>query len=82
MLAEPLAATTTATTAPATGSLGSKLGGAKGRESAANSLLRPRRRVITLEDVRREYQAELDRAAAMENGRFAFAADDDDMDVL
>ncbi|KAF2496112.1 hypothetical protein BU16DRAFT_581524 [Lophium mytilinum] len=39
------------------------------------------RRVITLPDLRKEYQAELDRAAAMENGQFAFAGGDE-MDVL
>ncbi|GME52897.1 hypothetical protein GTA08_BOTSDO05323 [Neofusicoccum parvum] len=42
-----------------------------------------RRRLVTLEDLRREYQAELDRVAAMETGRFAFSAGGgDDMDVL
>ncbi|EOD46718.1 hypothetical protein UCRNP2_6553 [Neofusicoccum parvum UCRNP2] len=41
------------------------------------------RRLVTLEDLRREYQAELDRVAAMETGRFAFSAGGgDDMDVL
>ncbi|KAL1646814.1 hypothetical protein SLS58_002949 [Diplodia intermedia] len=42
----------------------------------------PRRRLVTLEDLRREYQAELDRVAAMETGRFAFSAGGDAMDVL
>ncbi|KAL0260882.1 hypothetical protein SLS55_004574 [Diplodia seriata] len=41
-----------------------------------------RRRLVTLEDLRREYQAELDRVAAMETGRFAFSAGGDAMDVL
>jgi DNA repair protein RAD51/nuclear pore complex protein Nup160 len=40
-----------------------------------------KRRVITLPDLRKEYQAELDRAAAMEMGQFAFAGGDE-MDVL
>lgn len=40
-----------------------------------------KRRVVTLEDVRREYQAELDRLSALENGRFAFA-EGADGDVL
>ncbi|KAF2088828.1 hypothetical protein K490DRAFT_72530 [Saccharata proteae CBS 121410] len=41
-----------------------------------------KRRVLTIEDIRKEYQRELDRMAAMENGRFAFNAEADDMDVL
>lgn len=40
-----------------------------------------KRRVVTLEDLRKEYQAELDRVSAMENGQFAFAGGDE-MDVL
>lgn len=40
-----------------------------------------KRRVITLPDLRKEYQAELDRAAAVEMGQFAFAGGDE-MDVL
>lgn len=41
------------------------------------------RRLVTLEDLRREYQAELDRVAAMETGRFAFSAGGgDEMEVL
>ncbi|GAB7348628.1 hypothetical protein MBLNU459_g7002t1 [Dothideomycetes sp. NU459] len=45
----------------------------------------PRRRVVTLEDVRREYQAELDRRSEMQQGRFALVGGgggDDAMDVL
>jgi hypothetical protein len=41
-----------------------------------------KRRLVTLEDVRREYQDELDRRAAMEQGRFAFTDGNDEMDVL
>jgi nuclear pore complex protein Nup160 len=40
-----------------------------------------KRRVVTLEDVRKEYQAELDRLALIENGRFAFG-DGDQMDGI
>jgi nuclear pore complex protein Nup160 len=41
----------------------------------------PKRRVVTLEDMRRSYQAELDRIAAIQNDQFAFAGGDE-MDVL
>ncbi|KAK8216195.1 nucleoporin Nup120/160-domain-containing protein [Phyllosticta capitalensis] len=43
-----------------------------------------KRRLLTLEDVRREYQAELDRVAAMQTGRFAFGlgSGDGDVDML
>jgi len=43
---------------------------------------RGKRRIITLEDVRREYQAELDRRSEMVQGRFALVGDGDAMDVL
>lgn len=36
-----------------------------------------KRIVVTLDDVRRAYQAELDRIAAVANGQFAFAGDDE-----
>ena len=39
-----------------------------------------KRRVVTLDDVRGEYQGELDRVAAIESGRFAFVGGE--MDVL
>jgi len=39
-----------------------------------------KRKVVTLMDVRREYQEELDRIAAIENNQFSFAGED--MDVL
>lgn len=41
----------------------------------------PKRQVVTLDDVRRAYQAELDRIAAIQNNQFAFAGGDE-MDVL
>lgn len=40
-----------------------------------------KRKVVTLADIRREYQDELDRIAAIQNNQFGFAADDE-MDVL
>lgn len=40
----------------------------------------PKRKIITLEDVRREYQAELDRRSEILQGRFAITGDA--MDVL
>ncbi|KAJ5047493.1 uncharacterized protein L3040_003317 [Drepanopeziza brunnea f. sp. 'multigermtubi'] len=41
----------------------------------------PKRHVVTLDDVRRAYQAELDRLAAIANNQFAFGGGDE-MDVL
>jgi len=40
----------------------------------------PKRKIVTLEDVRREYQAELDRRSEIVQGRFAFGGEA--MDVL
>lgn len=40
-----------------------------------------KRKVVTLEDVRRKYQEELDRRSVLENGRFGFD-EGDEMDVL
>ncbi|KAI0542884.1 nucleoporin Nup120/160-domain-containing protein [Xylaria digitata] len=40
-----------------------------------------RRRVVTLADIRKEYQDELDRIAAIQNNQFGFAADDE-MEIL
>jgi DNA repair protein RAD51/nuclear pore complex protein Nup160 len=40
-----------------------------------------KRKVVLLADVRREYQALLDRIAELESGKFAFGADEDEMDV-
>jgi nuclear pore complex protein Nup160 len=42
---------------------------------------RKKRKLLTLKDLRRQYDTELDRLAAIENGQFAFA-DPDVMDVL
>jgi nuclear pore complex protein Nup160 len=53
------------------------------RKSATGSknTTQPKRKVVTLDDVRKEYQEELDRIAAIENNQFAFAGGDV-MDVL
>lgn len=40
---------------------------------------KPKRKVVTLADVRRQYQAELDRIAAIQNNQFGLAAEDDVM---
>lgn len=40
-----------------------------------------KRRIVTLEDVRKEYQAELDRRSEMQQGRFALTAGDE-MDMF
>ncbi|TKA73414.1 hypothetical protein B0A49_03034 [Cryomyces minteri] len=59
-------------------------GGGAGKGKAklgAGGPMRKKRRVVTLEDVRREYQEELDRVAALEHGRFPFGGADE-MDVL
>lgn len=49
------------------------------KDQAANGT--PRRKVVTLADIRSKYQAELDRVAAIQNNQFGFAAGDE-MDVL
>ncbi|KAJ4367694.1 hypothetical protein N0V83_007279 [Neocucurbitaria cava] len=41
-----------------------------------------KRQIITLETLRKEYQAELDRVAAIESGQFPFVDPRDDMDIL
>ena len=41
-----------------------------------------RRHIVTLDTLRKEYQAELDRVAAIENGHFAFMDPADEMDIL
>jgi hypothetical protein len=41
-----------------------------------------KRQVVTLESLRKEYQAELDRVAAIESGQFPFVDAADEMDVL
>lgn len=51
------------------------------KRSAKGIVVSGKRRVVKLEDVRRAYQEELDRLAAIENGQFAFAGGDE-MDIL
>jgi nuclear pore complex protein Nup160 len=51
------------------------------RPSAASAKKEPKRKVVTLEDIRKAYQEELDRITAIENDQFAFA-EGDEMDVL
>lgn len=51
------------------------------KRSAKGVVLSGKRRVVKLEDVRRAYQEELDRIAAIENGQFAFAGGDE-MDIV
>ncbi|KAK7744871.1 hypothetical protein SLS53_003104 [Cytospora paraplurivora] len=41
-----------------------------------------KRKVVTLADLRRQYQAELDRIAAIQNNQFSFTGDDDDVMVI
>lgn len=41
-----------------------------------------KRTVVTLSDVRKQYQDELDRVAAIQNNQFGFDAGDDAMDIL
>lgn len=40
---------------------------------------KPKRKVVTLADLRRQYQAELDRIAAIQNNQFGLSAEDDVM---
>lgn len=62
-------------------------GGKEGRGSGvgagagAGGVSVTKRKVVTLEDVRKKYQDELDRRSVMENGRFGFD-EGDAMDVL
>jgi len=41
-----------------------------------------KRQIVTLDSLRKEYQAELDRVAAIESGQFPFVAAAEEMDVL
>jgi hypothetical protein len=41
-----------------------------------------KRHIVTLDSLRKEYQAELDRGAAIEAGQFPFVDPADDMDIL
>jgi hypothetical protein len=59
-------------------------GQGKGKKAITNGFgagAGSKRSIVTLDDVRREYQEELDRLAAMEQGQFAFAGGDG-MDIL
>ncbi|KAI0599341.1 nucleoporin Nup120/160-domain-containing protein [Biscogniauxia sp. FL1348] len=49
--------------------------------SSFNGSSGKKRRVVTLADIRKEYQDELDRIAAIQNDQFGFAADDE-MEIL
>ncbi|KAF2019028.1 hypothetical protein BU24DRAFT_364414 [Aaosphaeria arxii CBS 175.79] len=40
------------------------------------------RQIVTLDSLRKEYQAELDRVEAIENGQYPFLDNGDDMDIL
>ncbi|KAF2266808.1 hypothetical protein CC78DRAFT_491191 [Lojkania enalia] len=41
-----------------------------------------KRQVVTLDTLRKDYQAELDRVAAIESGQYPFVAGSDEMDIL
>lgn len=41
-----------------------------------------KRQIVTLDTLRKEYQEELDRVAAIESGRFPFVETEDGMDIL
>lgn len=41
-----------------------------------------KRQIVTLDTLRKEYQAELDRVEAIENGQYPFVDGGDDMDIL
>lgn len=51
------------------------------RKGSSGKNNQSKRKVVTLDDLRRAYQAELDRIAAIQNNQFAFAGGDE-MDVL
>lgn len=52
----------------------------------ADGIGRRKRKLVTIKDVRKDYQDELDRRSMIENGRFGFGYTDscggDEMDVL
>lgn len=50
-------------------------------EGPLDGTTKPKRKVVTLTDLRRQYQTELDRIAAIQNNQFGLTADDDD-DVM
>ena len=47
------------------------------KQSTGMKAVQHKRKVVTLQDVRKEYQEELDRIAAIENNQFAFAGGDE-----
>lgn len=51
------------------------------RRGSSRGAKEGKRKVVTLEEIRREYQGELDRVAAIENNQFAFEGGDE-MDIL
>jgi len=52
------------------------------KASSGVKVVQPKRKVVTLDDIRKEYQGELDRIAAIENNQFnAFGADEMELDV-
>jgi nuclear pore complex protein Nup160 len=53
-----------------------------GEKTMTNGQRQPtKRKIVTLADIRKEYQDELDRIAAIQNNQFGFAAGDE-MEVL
>ncbi|KAF2428838.1 hypothetical protein EJ08DRAFT_313194 [Tothia fuscella] len=65
------------------GHVNGNAGGKRNGVDGAPPVKKERRRLVTLDDIRREYQEELDRLAALEQGKFAFADDGGEgMDVL
>ncbi|KAI9846098.1 MAG: hypothetical protein M1837_004354 [Sclerophora amabilis] len=64
------------------GSTGAGHGPGPGSSKGSKTTTTAKRRIVTIHDIRKEYQAELDRVAMIENDRFAFAnfVDDDDDD--
>jgi len=51
------------------------------KKASSGKTTQPKRKVVTLDELRRGYQEELDRLAAIQNNQFAFAGGDE-MDVL
>jgi len=54
--------------------------GVEGEHSSSGK--KSKRRIVTLDDVRRDYQSELDRRSEMQQGRFPLLGDGEAMDVL
>lgn len=75
---DPKQAWITVEEAPLANGGGAQDAGANHNGAAA----KPRRKVVTLADLRRQYQAELDRIAAIQNNQFGITADEGDDDVM